>query len=79
MSLSMYDRIQIANELLGSCSDLNIYIDQYNLDPFTGYDEVVSAANEYGVWLCDCCGWWYDESEIYEFQPEVICEDCQEI
>jgi hypothetical protein len=74
--MKLSDKINIANELLGSCASTSDLVDKYELDFFEGAYEIEKAANDCGVWLCDICGWWYDESEIHEYQPEVICETC---
>ena len=70
------DKIAIAEELLGSCGSPGPIADRYDLDPFMGDLEVVQAANDHGVYLCECCGWWCDQDEMDDREGEFWCHDC---
>jgi formylmethanofuran dehydrogenase subunit E len=74
--LSKLEQLKIAQELLGSSLGCDTLADTYDLDLFEGGLQVKKAAEDHGVWLCDCCGWWYEESEMYELEGEMWCYDC---
>jgi len=75
--LTVKQKQDIANDLLGSCSNTGGLADIYLPDnPFDGDAKITEAANDCGVWLCECCGWWHDEGEMEWHNGEYWCEDC---
>jgi hypothetical protein len=72
--LTIKEKQEIANQLLGSCSTGQYLVELYELDIFDGLTQVCQAAEENGVRLCEDCGWWCDE---YDLEDEV-CEQCRE-
>lgn len=74
--LTVKEKQEIANELIGSCTSTWEIADQYLKDnPFDGDLEVEQAANEYGVFLC-VCGWWCEEDEMNFDKHDARCEEC---
>lgn len=39
-------------------------------------DTVLRVIDE-SIFLCECCGWWYDRSDLSD-QQYNICQDCYE-
>jgi hypothetical protein len=75
--LTVTQKMEIANELLGSCSGVWDLAYMFLPDnPFDGDMLIEIAANEYGVYLCTVCGWWGEEHNMNFDDGDVICGDC---
>jgi len=71
--LSKEQKLEIAENLLGSCDSLSWKGEKYGVEG----DELGLVAEEYGVWRCETCGWWVEEGELaVEADGDVICQDC---
>lgn len=68
-------RDQICMNFLGSCSSISLYHEEhYNLD----YEEILQVLEEGEIFLCECCGWWCDQSDMNDVHGEYHCTDCCE-
>ena len=62
-------KCHIANEAQGSCMGIGDLASIFECDEA----EAMDAANEHGVYLCNTCGWWHEENDIYS---PTECDEC---
>lgn len=72
--MKIVDKMQIADYLDGTYFTAVDTARLFDLDVFTGPDEVEEAANEYGIFCCDSCGYWTKGEEL----TFGICDSCIE-
>lgn len=76
--MKTHEKIAMAEEVLGTCMssiELEKLGKHYNLKYKAGYDvdlQVSVIVEEYGVWRCESCDWWVEESELHN----DICNSC---
>lgn len=62
---------QVADDILGSCANLETYADDYSID----YYILLGGIYELGVVLCDTCDWWVELCDTINGE----CNDCSSL
>ena len=75
--MKIEDKEHIANTLLGTCiSPVELAEKYFPDDPFVGDLKIHAIANDLGVWLCESCGWWVEESKLGNCKVDIRCIEC---
>ena len=68
----------IVEDLMGSCQSLEDALDKHYME----LDDLSMKDLEYiddAIFVCDCCGWWYDLGEIsIIIEDALVCMGCEE-
>lgn len=67
---------QFIYDLNGTCKSMDQMLDDYEIS-FANIDEEIEFMRRIDdeIFLCDCCSWW---CEISEMEDDQICTDCSE-
>ncbi len=69
---------EILDDLQGTCQSLEDVLDSHNME----LDDLSMKDLGYiddSIFVCDCCGWWYELGEINpEIENAVVCMNCEE-
>jgi len=67
---------RLIDEVLGSCSTLDILLDR--LDLIISVEEAEEYLLDHGVESCPFCGWWVESGELVdEYGEPSGCEQCR--
>lgn len=77
MSLQDATFAHIAEYLLGTCVSAEDAAEAFEVT----LDDVLAAATDQDIFLCDVCGWWCERSEqsdgeYTESSGDEVCQDC---
>jgi hypothetical protein len=76
MVVSDNDFTIIVNDLLGTCQEIYIVLDKYDMD----YDEeeIEDALLSINIERCPGCEWWCYSDELIDDDNEVVgCQNCR--
>lgn len=62
---------KVADDILGSCTNLDVFAVEYGIEYYTLLDGI----NEAGVVLCETCDWWVEESDTVNGE----CNECSSL
>lgn len=67
----------IAHELQGTCTSLGAILERYEMEGAENDTDFCFALDQQ-VFECECCGWWFEQSEMTAYDPvgRWICEEC---
>lgn len=69
---------ELADNLVGTCDNIDSVMRDLNIDFDDVSDEEWAAFDEL-VFACDNCGWWCDTFEKNVIEGEILCDDCKDI